>query len=112
MFTQDLVGYRLGGGECGTCEAGNLTDFGMKGRECSVDRKGGDGIVAVTRTAGEDQVRCGDPRPCVASQVVMESLCMSPSPSARPAPSTLTASKALSLVGANGHSYSYCNSSP
>ncbi|KAF0028216.1 hypothetical protein F2P81_019303 [Scophthalmus maximus] len=69
MFTQDLVGYRLGGGECGTCEAGNLTDFGMKGRECSVDRKGGDGIVAVTRTAGEDQVRCGDPRPWLGGRI-------------------------------------------
>lgn len=43
----------------------NLTDFGMKGSERLVDGKGGDGVVAVTRTTCEDQVRCSDPWLCV-----------------------------------------------
>ena len=47
----------------------NLTDFGVKGSECSVDRKGGDGIVAVTRATCEDQVHCSDPRPCLCGHI-------------------------------------------
>lgn len=43
----------------------NLTDFGMKGSECLVDGKGGDGVLSVTRTTCEDQVHCSDPWLCV-----------------------------------------------
>ena len=43
----------------------NLTDFGMKGSERLADGKGGDGVLAVTRTTCEDQVRRSDPRLCV-----------------------------------------------
>lgn len=43
----------------------NLTDFGMKGSECLADGKGGDGVLAVTCTTCEDEVRCSDPWLCV-----------------------------------------------